>query len=444
MPSPSQSEAVARRRVLDECAFAATLSLRAEDLRRVAQTILAQPPAGWTERDLYFLYQCSTDLETFLDDQGARRNEVFFPVREAVARVRWLALASSALAHLHARAPTYRSLEPDWVALDLLPHAEVSLKRLGAALCGALQSLVAQWHTAKCSWDLDLLERPLAQVSRSTLPATRVLDPGGSEGEATASSAMARFLARYLRFTASWSSEARVRVQSEQELVSYMERFCTERIARVFETRAHNLQSEYDSILAGSREELDHPELPALRSAVSQCFHLLEAVTALSHLYERHWVHERDAAARDVMAQVASRKTLLQIIVNDCIIKAYECMNACKGAAEQLLQRISLTEEREFLIPDGISLHARPLSWIVAIVNHHGTQVQMEMGRERANAASMMSLLVLSGGQTNSRRVKFYGSADVLQDLEAFFQANLGERGVEAVPLRLRAYLGHS
>ncbi len=444
MPSPSQSEAVARRRVLDESAFAAALSLRAEDLRRTARAVLAEAPAGWTERDLYFLYRCSTDLETFLDDHGARRNAVFCPVREAVARVRWLALACSALAHLHARAPTYRSLEHDWVARDLLPHAEGSLQSLGAALGGALQSLIKQWLTANCIWDLDPLERPLEQVPRSTLPATRVLDPVGVDGESAASSAVARFLARYLRFTTSWSPEARIRVHGEKELVSYMERFCTERIARVFEARAHNLQSDYDSILAGSREAVEHPELPAMRSAVSQCFHLLEAVTALSHLYERHWVHEKDAEARDALEQVVSRQALLNIVVNDCIIKAYECLQLCRQAAESLLQRISLTEEREFVIPDGVTLHARPLSWIVAIVNHHGTQVQMEIDTDRANAASMMSLLVLSGGHVNSRKVKFYGSADVLEDLEALFQASLGERGMEAVPLRLRAYLGHS
>jgi phosphotransferase system HPr-like phosphotransfer protein len=86
-------------------------------------------------------------------------------------------------------------------------------------------------------------------------------------------------------------------------------------------------------------------------------------------------------------------------------------------------------------------LHARPLSLIVAVVNHHKTPVELRLGDGAANAASIMALLILAGSQLGARELVFRGSEEVLEDLQLLVDAGLGEAGLDGLPLRLRSYL---
>ena len=82
-------ESTTRRRVLlQESDFAEALGARGEELVRLANELLAAGPGQWTERRYDLLYRLSTELETFLDDHGARANRTFFRIRECVAVIR--------------------------------------------------------------------------------------------------------------------------------------------------------------------------------------------------------------------------------------------------------------------------------------------------------------------------------------------------------------------
>jgi len=71
-------------------------------------------------------------------------------------------------------------------------------------------------------------------------------------------------------------------------------------------------------------------------------------------------------------------------------------------------------------------------------VHHFGLPVEIEINEKRASAASMMSMLILCGSHLDAKSVRFHGDATVLQDLEALFEARLGEDGLEAFPPRLK------
>lgn len=438
MAPPARSDPLPRRPVLQEARFAGVLAEATRAFQASVEAIRTLPPERWSERALYALYQQATDCETQLDDHGAKRNATFHELRETVSRVRWLALAASAFAHLSARLPTYPVPNLDALRQDLGGHVAGLVERLGAMLASASEVLVIQWLRIGANWKP--APRPVEAEeakARPMLPADRPLGGDGDEEENQA----ARFVGRFLRLASSWSEEARIPRCGLQELTAYMEHFCSEAVARSTEARAHNLQSEFDTYLRGTVEQEQNPQLLVLRSGVSQCFHLLEAVTALTHLYERHWLHEKEHAYRESFQEIVPLETFLDMLVNGCVIRAYRCLRELTPVAESLLQAVARPMEKRLALPKGIHLHARPLSLIVAVVNHHKTPVQMRIGERSVNAASIMSMLILAGSAGEVREVVFHGSEAVLNDLQLLFDSGLGERGLDTMPLRLRRIL---
>lgn len=419
--------------------FARSLAESGQSLAAAVQRLLERTTGNGSERSLYALYQQATDFETRLDDHGAKRNATFHGLREATARLRWLSLAASAFAHLEARLPTYAAPDPEALQADLGQHVEGLVRRIGQILARSSEAFIQQWIASVGPWDPGAPLSVGPPAPRRMLPADRHQGGEAAEDESQA----ARFVGRFLRLAGGWSAEARIPRRGLGELTEYMERYCTEPSARVMESRAHNVQSEYDTHLARSPEVLEYPGLTMLRGGVSQCFHLLEAVTALTHLYERHWLHEKDRAYRESFSAMVPLEEYLDLLVNGCVVRAQRCLQDLLPEAEALLQTLAKPQERALRLPSGVTLHARPLSLIVAVVNHHKTPVYMRIGRDSANAASIMSLLILSGSHTDTHEVVFQGAEEVLDDLELLFSAGLGEKGLDALPPRLRLYLHH-
>jgi phosphotransferase system HPr-like phosphotransfer protein len=67
---------------------------------------------------------------------------------------------------------------------------------------------------------------------------------------------------------------------------------------------------------------------------------------------------------------------------------------------------------------------------IVAVVNHHGTPVEISIGGEQANAGSILEVMILSGSQADARKVTFKGDARPLEDLRELLEAGAGEQGL--------------
>lgn len=435
---PAKPESLPRRPVVGEQHFAVALTDASTDFRRSLQRIQGLGVEAWTEHALYALYQQATDLETFLDDHGAKRNALFHPVREANSRLRWLALAASAFAHLRARLPTYPVPDPAALRQDLGQHLDALAERTSAILARAAQDLVAQWLRAGAEWPIAVAVPSEGRPARQSLPADRPLPEDLAEEGA---SRAAHFVGRFVRLSGSWAPEARIPRRGLEELQTYMLRFCSEPMARLIESRAHNLQSEFDTHLRGTPEAEEHPDLIVLRSGVSQCFHLLEAVTALTHLYERHWLHEKDRAYRASFEEVMPLAEFLDLVVNGCVIRAHRCLADLRPTADALLDKLAKPLERRMRLPEGVSLHARPLSLIVAVVNHYKTPVELRLEDGTANAASIMALLILAGSKLEARELVFRGSQEVLDDLQILVESGLGENGLDGIPDRLRRYL---
>jgi len=83
----------------------------AGDLLRIANALLDGSRERWGKRHYFQLHAEADELESFLDDYGARYNQTYATLTELVASVRGFALAGLSLEHLARRLEGYAVLE---------------------------------------------------------------------------------------------------------------------------------------------------------------------------------------------------------------------------------------------------------------------------------------------------------------------------------------------
>lgn len=395
-------------------------------------------PESWVEGSLSNLTREALALEGFLDDHGAKANQAFFALRKSVACILWLSEALSCLVHLRGRLEAYPSADEFWTQRSLPEGLENTVKGLGGFLNEATEVFKQQWLSAGCSWSIcapDTLQPPM-KLSKILVADRAVSEEEFGESNTDSSVPAARLANRFLGFFHAWTPEAAHPPESPADLISFLEEFCKERTVRSFKARAHNWQSDYDSLVLGTKEEKECVDLGCLRGSMSQVLHLLEAMVALSHLFERH----RPGLAcskEDASSSFWESREFLWLFADGCVRTAYRCLEVGSESANAILS--SLTKESYIYVrlADGVHLHARPLSLLVRLTMHHGLPVSMSAGGDTAPTDSLIKLLLLSGQHPGSREFRFDGDVEVLEDIALLFESNLGEDGIEGLPERL-------
>ncbi len=431
--SPSSwTERRPRRNVLSEKDFLPHLHAQAAEFLASVEGCLRRTPEEWTQKRLFHLYQAATDVETFLDDFGARENRVYFPFRERVALIRWLSVAMSSLVHLDSRLGIYSLPSLPWVREHLAPTNHHTALAIGDQILCVAKGLQETWEALGGAWPESQLELDSLDLgSPSFLLPRDLADHRLQDSEENAEHHAASFAGRYLRLFETFEATAPFRADNLTELRRLQEKYCREEQCRSFESRLHNLQSDYDSHLSGSKEESEHPALKEVRGTVSVAFHLMEAATALAHIVSRHHLSSfLDSQGRTLLDEAV----LLDSILNQGAVQAYEVMAKAVPASKALIEALTETATEVFEIPQDMTMHARPLSQIVSVVNHHQTPVQARMGDSTCNAASMMQLLVMVGSNTKEKAIEFQGDRRTLADLRLLFESRLGEHGLEHYP----------
>lgn len=434
-PRPPWTDAGPRRRWIGEGAFRQPLMEAAEGFLRALSALQARPPETWTEAWLSEVSQQAEELERFLDAHGARRNKTFYPIRKSVACLLWLSQATSCLAHLRGRLGVYPTACPSWTE-ETLPHQlDRTVHGLGMEMVKVTQALKKYWVASDLEWPTFTHGQ-----GREEPPPLQILSANRAEAvdaeDQDDTSPGARLATRFLRFLNAWTEEVQSRIQGTANRIRFVEENCRERTTRSFQVRAHNWQSDYDSLVRGSKEEQAHPGLEQLRGSMSQALHLLEANTALSHLFERH----RPGLPKEMGPQESNfleGEAFLGLWIEGCVVPAYRSLQGAREAAEEVLS--SLTQRTSVLLdmPSGVQFHARPLSLVVQVVQHHGLPVQMEMEGESVTADSLIQLLLIAGKNPESTSFRFIGDARPLADLEDLVAARFGEDGVESLPSSL-------
>lgn len=416
--------------------FAGLLEGRTGDLYRLANSLLAGRER-WTKRQYFHLYTEADELESFLDDYGARYNQTYCTFTELVASLRGFALAGLSVEHLMRRLDGYGVLEES--GRDAA-RARADVGRAREFIQGTLQNLLAAVRAEGIAKGIaptreTYLEKHEEQVVRFRLPRNV-----GQEAIADEEQRIAEVASKFLQ-ACTMLEEARFQcIESPADRDAFLAEHCTEELARVYEATVHNLQSAYDTYIKNTVLEAQDERLPRLRGHVSATLHLLGAVTQLTHFLERHESEVRDDAARRLLADLVPRGGVSDIALNVLLYWADRFLRQGRAIAEDLLPAYTNLQTLDVELRDGLVLHARPASLIVSIVNYYGTPVELEIDGRSCNAGSILELLVVVGSRPDARRFTFRGDEHPLRDIGLLFQHGLGENGPDTLPEDL-AYL---
>ena len=416
--------------------FVGLIAWAAGDLLRITNTLLEGGRERWGKRHFFQLHTEADELESFLDDYGARYNQTYSALTELVASVRGLALAGLSLEHLARRLEGYAVL--DSYPAKRAERARADLARARVFTQSTLASLLRGVREEVSALGLPQVAESYPQgdfeeqVVRFRLPRNVGLEAIEDEEQR-----IAEVASKYLQactmleegcFEPSASAERRDEILSQS---------CTEELARVYEATVHNLQSTYDTYIKNTVLEGQDERLPLLRGHLSASLHLLEAVTQLTHFLERHESDVRDDAAHRRVADIVPRATVSEISLNVLLYWADQFLQGGRALAEDLLPAYTNLQKLELELTEGIILHARPASLIVTIVNHYGTPVEMEVEGKPCNAGSILELMVAVGSHPEARHFAFSGDEHPLRDIGLLFEHGLGERGLEHLPHEL-------
>ena len=427
-------------RIITEEEFARALSAEARPFFQLGNTLLAQAGPDGDRKHLYQLVIESDSVEAFLDDHGARHNRDFCFIRELVASIRGFARAGFALSHLAYRFEGYGT------AMGLLPEREADFREsLQAAVDFIRASIQVLLEVSReevgakgGQWDTRGFPEEGFRASPVSLKLPRNVGNEDSEAQGMRPSEMA---SKYLQVCEMFDSVAVRRIEDAEEREAFLDRVCREEQARVFEATVHNLQSAYDTHFKNTKLEGEEPGLLQLRGHASAAFHLLEAVTILAHFVERHEGYQQGEGLEGRMQALVRREEVRDVTLNHLLFWAAELIELGRETAGALLSSFTNVKRLVIELPEGVVVHARPASLIVGVVNHHGTPVEMEVGGHKANAGSILEMMIAVGSNPESRSFVFRGDEVPLRDIELLFRFGLGENGTENLPKELEYLL---
>ena len=416
--------------------FANLLGSRAQDLLRLTNTLSSPEVGCWTKRLFFLLYSEADELESFLDDYGARSNQAYAPITELVASIRGFSMAGLSLEHLARRLDAYRVLE-SFSELD----ADMAREDLTAARVWIQEALVALLGEIRVETErhgVHLPEEGHAE-GESGFPVVRFRLPMdvGLEDIDEEEQRIAEVASKYLQACTMLDDGSSGILEEPAGRDRFLRESFTEETARVYEATVHNLQSTYDTYICNTRLESADGRLPKLRGHVSGSLHLLEAATQLAHFLERHESEVRDDGARSQLARLAPRAQVSNVILNVLLLWAGRFMAQGRVLAEDLLPAYTNLQVLDVELGEGLQLHARPISLLVSIINHHATPVEFEVAGETCNAGSILEMMIIAGSKAEEKRFRFRGDERPLRDIALLFHHNLGEEGADSLPPEL-------
>lgn len=418
--------------VILERDFAALLASQGALFFRIGKGLSASSES-WSKRDFFLLANEAEDLETFLDDYGAKSNRAYCLTRELIASVRWHALAAIRACHLEGRFDSYRL--PDALSSEQLKDARESfaeLRRFGQqTIASLIRRVLEELMRLGVPWS----ELPTgAEHTKEDAIRRRLPHNVGQEEPVDENQRIAEVAAKYLAASDVLVNLGIRRIADPVERRGRLAAICSESQARVYEATVHNLQSTYDTHVKNTVVEGRDDRLPRLRGHLSAALHLLEAATFLTHFVERHEVGVRADAAERRIGHLVDRARVEELILNHLLFWANELMQLGRPLAEELLPAYTNMQELRVELPDTVKLHARPAALIVNIVIQHGTPVELELEGHRCNAGSILELLVAVGSHPDARTFVFRGDVHPLRDISLLFHHGLAEDGIDRLP----------
>jgi phosphotransferase system HPr (HPr) family protein len=418
--------------VIGEERFGPLLGEKAKTFFRLANYLRHVANGSWSKKVYGQISTDADDLESFLDDFGARNNRAYSTFAELIASVRNFGRVGHGLSHVLSRIPLYALSPENAESLSVqcratLAFCDQAIRRLLDELCAEAARLGISIPSDRVQEE-NLRDRQLRRLLPHNADEADVQEEERRVAEVTS---------RVIEAVEVFERVGIRRIDDFDGLRRFVEAQCDEEKARKYESIVHSLQSKYDTFVKNTGTEARFPALPSLRGEISVALHLLEIVTDLVHFYERHENDIRNDLTRDLIARIVDKRRVLDCAVNFGLNTAAGFLLRARDRARELLPHFLRIREVRLCLPEGVRLHARPAALIVAVVNHYGTPVTMEIAGRTANARSIMQVMMLAGSAAGTETISFRGDERPLEDLKLLFDHRLGESGRHTLPAEL-------
>ncbi|HRD87649.1 MAG: hypothetical protein JNN21_03450 [Candidatus Accumulibacter sp.] len=324
-------------------------------------------------------------METLLDEYGARQNHCWSRFRALVASLKNFARIGEVLAYMQRRLPSYRLLP---VAGDFAAATGERLRLLTEVIAAVSAALVEEAQAIGI--ELPAIAPPPVDNDDGQ-PAGRLARDRGDRISGDTATTVPRLATEFLNLAVDGDLlRAAAKVAPKDYAACFPDPVSEERL-RQLTFRFHNLQSLYDTHVAGTYSESADGDLPILRGHASVIYHLLEIATDLAHYYERH-TNPRTADAvlreRPVVDTDATMATLFGYAMAFSSDYLAGGQRLCQG----ILRRYAEPGRLDVPVPSYRGFHVRPSNLVARIVAYYGSSVQMQLDNGLFDAASPFEL----------------------------------------------------
>ena len=345
---------------------------------KAAQETLTRPLVG------EFLSQ-ATQIEELLDAYGARNNKNWHTFRLLTATIKLFSNVSYELLHIQHALPAYRLLP---VGQDFGKATEQTFTFTASVLSRAAEQMLL------LAQELNLPVRSAERRRESyieQLPPGRLPQDHTTRKTETVSKTVTLLATAFLNLAAESKQVLPADLIPPQNYTGAIPGPISEENLRSLELRFHNLQSLYDTYVSKTEmEELDD-DLPVLRGHISVVFHLLRIATEFAHYYERHIESQLNGCSTQQSPLVKSEE-LLAVLTGYPINFVNQYLNCAKLLCQNMLKRYAEFGEIVVPVPQYRGFHVRPSTLISKLVLHYGSNVSMELDKERYNASLPLEL----------------------------------------------------
>ncbi len=396
------------------------------DYLKCCKYIIDADHMGFTKKFYSKMISNSVLLEDFLDFHGAKNNSRWFFYRELSAAVRYISLSGYAQRHILKRLDFYYLKDADKFR-EYGEKAEIflidCLKNLAPVIIKEAESLKITFYD-----DYIYTQKDFIVIPTDYRLEYNIKDKNRSQQKKNIVKIANEFL-----FIADYFNELEffepLGIEKINEIVPLK---INEVEMRRFEVLVHNLQSSFDTYVIQEGSHVKETDFKRFRGSLSVSLHLLQNISRLLHLYERHiYKVGYKKIYKDVRQKLASLinvERILDIIINYGFY--YICFffsDSRKLAADLLNDNIERASVKVSVPEKGF--HSRPSLLVSKIVKYYGGEVELCVGEDRFNAASIVDIQ-WAGGKIQKEGIKnvvFQGDKRALEDIKILASVGYGE-----------------
>ncbi len=331
------------------------------------------------------LHSEAMQLEELLDAYDARNNCRWCSFRSLVAAIKLFSNVSYELLHIKHALPAYRLLT---IEVDFSEATRQTLEFTGGVLMRAASQMVRQAEILTLTVPAGSLP---PESFEEHLPPGRLPRNCGARRKEPVSDMVTQLTTAFLNLAADSKDLRAAGRATPNEYLEFLQDAVKEESIRSLELRFHNLQSQYDTYVAGSQAERQDQDLLVLRGHISIVFHLLRTATMFAHYYERHGVKKPCQLAVS-QGPLVDSEGLVQILMCYGIRHINLYITCAEHLCREMLKRYSETSTISLPIPQYRGFHVRPSTLISKLVLHYGCDVQMKLDDEVYDARMPLEL----------------------------------------------------